>query len=229
MTPPSPTVLWERTAPTDRHSQELTTAIAEAAMTIADREGLDALSVKRVAAKVGLPTPRLGEYLTSKDDLYDFVFDAFYGEVTDPATQEEWRADLRELALVMKAAIERHPWVLELFGTRPPYGPNGLRSSERSLATMDGLDLPAAEVTSAVNTVLAYVCGSVRRARRSGPNTSDATTARYLVEVAASGSYPRVSRMLSASDELTSAESFSAGLDYVLDGIAAALAVTTAG
>jgi AcrR family transcriptional regulator len=219
-------VLWERVAPTGRTSGDLIAEIAAAAVAIADREGLAALSVKRVASKVGLPASKLGTYLTTKDDLFDLIFDAFYAGIEGSERGDEtWREDLRQLATATKAAIDLHPWVLELMGARPPYGPNGLRYSERALAALDGLDLPAAELTSAVNTVLAYVCGSVRR---SGSQSGDAATARYLLAAVESDRYPRLAQVFRDSGELTADESFRAGLECVLDGLTALVATEAA-
>lgn len=221
-------VLWGRSVPATRKNTppETMDSIAHAAIVIADREGLAGLSVKRVAAKVGLPVTALSAYLTSKDDLLDLIFDAFYAEIDPPATSDSagWRGDLTALATATRGALQRHPWALELMGARPPYGPHGLRSSERALATLDGLGLDSVAMTSAVNTVLAYVCGSIRRRPRSGASMPPAVAAEYLVAVVSSGDYPRLTQVFADTQQLTEDASFAAGLSQVLDGIAARLA-----
>jgi AcrR family transcriptional regulator len=222
--------LWTRDAPAVRGiaPEDIVGQIASVAMTIADREGLAGLSVKRVGSKLGAGSVKLESYLTSKDDLLDLIFDAFYGEIDAQAAATEsadWRAGLRAIAAATKAALGRHPWALELMGTRPPFGPNGLRSSERALSVVDGIGLDSFAMTSAVNTVLAYVCGSIRRELRgsggsvSGDESSASATAEYLQAVVASGDYPLLARIISDGENMTEASSYDAGLDQVLDGI----------
>jgi AcrR family transcriptional regulator len=197
--------------------------IAKVAVTMADREGLAGLSVKRIAAKLGVPPTKLAGFLVTKDDVLDLIFDAFYGEIDAELAPDEpagdWRASLQAIATATKGALVRHPWALELMGTRPPYGPNGLNSSERALGAVDGIGLDSFAMTSAVNTVLAYVCGSIRREHRGAPSDDAAETAKYLIDVVGSGAYPLLARIFGDSQDLTEAASYEAGLDQVLDGI----------
>jgi AcrR family transcriptional regulator len=217
--------LWGRTVPDLRNAapDQVVAEIATVAVTIADREGLAGLSVKRVASKLGGPPTKLAGFLVTKDDVLDLIFDAFYGEIGAELaandTDGDWRASLRAIATATKGALERHPWALELMGTRPPYGPHGLAGSERALAAVDGIGLDSFAMTSAVNTVLAYVCGSIRRQQRGGPSDDAAETAKYLIDAVGSGAYPLLARIFGDSQDLTEEASYEAGLDQVLDGI----------
>jgi AcrR family transcriptional regulator len=216
-------MLWGRPVPVLRgvEPDDAVGEIANVAITIADREGLAGLSVRRVASKLGVPATKLSSYLVSKDDLLDLIFDAVYGEIDaeTSAAEQSWRPALQTVAAATKGALVRHPWALELMGTRPPYGPNGLRSSERALAAVDGIGLDSFQMTSAVNTVLAYVCGSVRREQHGEPSADAGETAQYLLNAVSSGEYPRLARIFSDNQDLTEAASYDAGLEQVLDGI----------
>jgi AcrR family transcriptional regulator len=217
--------LWGRSVPDLRDSapEQVVGEIASVAVKIADREGLSGLSVKRIASKLGVAPAKLAGFLVTKDDVLDLAFDAFYGEIgAELAANDstgEWRASLQAIAAATKGALERHPWALELMGTRPPYGPNGLDGSERALAAVDGIGLDSFAMTSAVNTVLAYVCGSIRRQQRGAPSDDAAETAKYLLDAVGSGAYPRLARIFGDSQDLTEAASYEAGLEQVLDGI----------
>jgi AcrR family transcriptional regulator len=219
-------VLWQRDVPTSRGGAAAA-EIAAAAVAIADREGLQAVSVKRVATKTGMPLTQLSRFLTSKEDLHDLMFDAFYSEVAGLGGSGDWRAELQEIARSTKAAAQRHPWVLGLIGSRPPYGPNGLRSSEIALEAVDGLGLEPRAMVSAVNTILSYVYGSIRVAQTgeadgSGAQSdSEGATARYLIGVVSNGEYPALAKVLGETGDYTAEDSFEAGLQHILDAVAA--------
>jgi AcrR family transcriptional regulator len=226
-------LVWERPEPMARTGGSVLTGatIAEAGMAIADREGLHNVSVRRVASKLGITAARLEAYLPSREDLLDLLLDAAFGEI-DIATRDPngtWRDDLREIAWATQAVALQHPWLRMLAGTRTPCGPNGLRNSERVLASMDGLDLDAATTTNAVNTVLAYVYGFVQLEMAHGARKGDdvdadmarrAHTAGYLVNAVNAGDFPRLAQVFADATALTTDDAFGTGLRYVLDGIA---------
>ena len=225
-------LVWERPAPQARAGAKAITpeAIVEAATSIADREGLHAVSVKRVATKLAAPIARMEAYLPTRDDLLDLMLDGAFGEIELPerAPADDWRADLTTIARATQQVALRHPWLRSLAGTRTPCGPNGLRNSERVLAAMDGVDLDAATKTNAVNTVLAFVYGFVQlemasTARKGEDAESDLARrghmATYLLDAVGTGRYPRLAQVFEDAT-LTTEDAFGTGLGYVLDGIA---------
>ncbi len=117
--------------PAPSHSRAEITA---AAIALADSEGIDAVSMRRVAAKLGAGTGTLYRYLAGKDDLIDLMIDAVEGEDGGPAPLSgDWRQDLRAFARRARSIIHRHPWVAVLAAGRPTLGPNGLRLAEHTL------------------------------------------------------------------------------------------------
>lgn len=226
-------LVWERDNPTTHAGSRVVSdeMICDAAFAIADKEGLHAVSVKRVASKLNAPAARLEAYLASRDDLLDLMLDRAFAEVELPPHEADtdWRADLHTLATAMQVVAERHPWLRSLVGTRTPCGPNGLRVSERMLAALEACDLDALQMTHMVNTVLAYVYGFAQlqlgqNAAQSGDAADRMTrTAHYLVGAVSSGDYPNLSRLFAETPQLTTLDAFEAGLGYVLDGLAAQL------
>src|SRR6266498_4621044 len=94
--------------------------ITAAAITIADAEGLEAVSMRRIAREVGAGAMSLYRYLDSKDELVELMMDAV--EAEDPLPDKpsgEWRADLRRIAERARGILERHPWLATLAATRP--------------------------------------------------------------------------------------------------------------
>lgn len=223
-------LIWERPEPAGRGATPPPgrEQIVAAAFEIADKEGLHAVSVKRVASKLRMPAPRLEAYLSSREDLLDLMLDGAFGEIEPADEGSDWRSRLRAIAHATQVTAQRHPWLRLLAGTRTPCGPNGLRHSERALAAVDGIGLDASTMTQVVNTVLAYVYGYVQLELVEHPRKADADaeadrraqTARYLVEQVQAGDYPTLARVFSDAS-LSAADAFESGLEYVLDGIAA--------
>ncbi|MEN3358242.1 MAG: hypothetical protein V7637_2224 [Mycobacteriales bacterium] len=136
--------------------------IVAAAVGIADRDGLPAVSLRRVAAELGSGPMRIYRHVDAKHDLLDLMVDAAYGEIDIGPPPEGWRAGLTAIAASLQAVAVRHPWLAGLLAGHPPYGPNGLRLTEHALSAFAGLDVPATTVTRAVSTVIAYVIGYVQ-------------------------------------------------------------------
>jgi AcrR family transcriptional regulator len=110
-------VIWTRPeragkGPAPSHSRAEITA---AAIALADSEGIDAVSMRKVAAKLGAGTGTLYRYLSRKDDLLDLMVDTVEGEDGGPAPLSgDWRHDLRAFARRARSIIHRHPWVAVL-------------------------------------------------------------------------------------------------------------------
>jgi AcrR family transcriptional regulator len=207
--------------------------LTEAGIRVADAEGLEALTMRRVAAEIGAGTMSLYRYIDGKDDLIDLMVDAVAVEFI-PDEMEitgDWRANLRAMAEHSRAAILRHPWLAPLAAGRHASGPNRIRLMERALSMLDGLDVGVDQQLAIIGTVTAYVQGYVmselaeaEARRRTGVDVSEwmAMQAPYLMSVLRSGEYPRFARMLAeAGTAFTGAgEQFRYGLECVLEGIA---------
>src|SRR5215469_13971915 len=118
-------------------------AIVTAAVQLLDREGLAALSMRRLAEELGTGAASLYWHVGSKDGLLDLVFDQVIGEgkVPDP-DPERWQEQVKEVARAQRAASLRHPWLVRASIGRIPMGPNALRYSERILAILRAGGLP---------------------------------------------------------------------------------------
>jgi AcrR family transcriptional regulator len=118
-------------------------AIVEAAVRVLDREGLDALSMRRVADELGTGAASLYWHVGSKDGLLDLVFEKLIGEVRVPdADPARWREQVKELGRAQRAVTLRHPSLVRVSLGRIPMGPNAVRLTERVLAIMTAGGLP---------------------------------------------------------------------------------------
>ena len=234
-----PGVVWMRPVRESREAHPPLTRdkIAAAAIAVADAEGIDAVSMRRVAAELSCGTMSLYRHVRNKDELLDVMIDAGIGE--DPASRArpsgDWREDLRRSAHGMRAAILRHPWVVRVIGRRPALGPNMLAATEAALTAVDGLGLSIDQMLWTISVVNAFVTGFAVNelaerewryplAERSGPQARQwaSVMVPYIQSVIASGRYPQVSRMvIEAEDFPDPAAVFEWQLDRILDGLAA--------
>ncbi len=123
-------------------------AIIAAALRIVDSEGLDAVSMRRVAQEFGTGAASLYAYVANKDELLDLLFDQIMGEVADrwPGTEptaENWRELAKQSVRLAVEVLGGHRDVARAFQGRIPFGPNGLRVVEIQLAIMRAGGVPA--------------------------------------------------------------------------------------
>jgi AcrR family transcriptional regulator len=217
--------LWQRETPVgrDRRTQLSPEQIAHTAFAVAEVESLQAVSIKRIATRLGIPAPRLQGYLADRSELLDLMVDVALGEIDFGDGSGDWHARLQQLARVTRGAVARHPWLSGLLGLRAPSGPNGLEFTEQALRAVDGLGLDIATMARCVDAVLTFVCGSVRPTGVSGPGASRSAApalAAYLAEAVSPESFPALHRLLDEGASMSGDESFEAGLAYLLDGMA---------
>jgi AcrR family transcriptional regulator len=143
--------------------------IVTAAIALADADGLEALSMRRVAERLGGGAMSLYRYIPGKAELLDLMVDRVSAEVCDPAAAGAadlpagWRARLEQVARANRRLYERHPWLLHLPPGRPPLGPGVIGKYDYELRAVDGIGLTDVEMDS----VLALVLGYVRHATAS--------------------------------------------------------------
>ena len=114
-----------------------------AAIGVLDREGLAALSMRRLADELGAGAASLYWHVGSKDGLLDLVLDEIIGEqqVPDP-DPAKWQEQVKDVARRQRLITLRHPYVVRISIGRIPMGPNALRYSERVLAILRAGGLP---------------------------------------------------------------------------------------
>ncbi|MEV7414769.1 TetR/AcrR family transcriptional regulator [Streptomyces sp. NPDC089919] len=223
-------LVWERPeppsrpvpAPLDRER------IVRAAVRLADEDGLEAVSLRKVAGALGVGPMRLYGYLAGKDELLDLMVDAVHAEIRPVGA--DWREVLQSLAESTRRAVHAHEWLADLLGGRPQLGPHALARGEAVMASLDGVALDA--VMPVVTAVEAYVIGAVRREiaeRRAERATGmderrwQASLGPYLERTFATGRFPALATVVRDAAHLDADETFRLGLTYLLDGIGASL------
>jgi AcrR family transcriptional regulator len=222
-----PEVIWSRLERATPRARREVFRIVEAAIDVADEEGLEALSMRRLARTLGTGTTSLYRYVLSKEELLTLMVDAV--NAPDPfrnAPSGDWRAMFTTLAREHRQQLLDHPWLAGEIASRPAIGPNTLRAADEILGIASGMGLDGTTARTVVGTLLRYVRGAASDelaeldAQRRTGLTQDQwrqTVAPYVRSVIDSGRFPSFAAAVKAP-EPTDDEQFEFGLARLLDG-----------
>jgi AcrR family transcriptional regulator len=229
--PPAIRLLWGRRQRRRRGPRPALSldGVVQAAIELADAEGLGQLSMGRVAERLGFTTMSLYRYVRSKEDLLVLMSDAANPPPPEPQPGD-WRAGLREWAWGMLAGLRRRPWQLQIPITGPPIGPNGLAWMEVGLRNLAEVDLHEGEKLGVIQLLSGYVRGQAQLsyelalAARSGTGTT-ASYDQMLRQVVTAEEFPAIqglidSGVLDVPLEYDDQDDFEFGMQRVLDGVA---------
>lgn len=119
-------------------------AVVDTAIAIADDRGLVAVTLRRIADRLGVTAMALYRHVENKDDLLDQMADRLYGELAPAEPGEDWWEDLAALARATRTVLLAHPWSAPLFA-RPLAGPHSLAVDETMRASLTRAGFSAAE------------------------------------------------------------------------------------
>ncbi|TDD25978.1 TetR/AcrR family transcriptional regulator [Nonomuraea diastatica] len=190
--------------------------IVAEAIAIADEEGLAALSMQRLAARLGSGTMSLYRHVSTKDDLVSLMLDTAIGPpAEEPAEPGHWRAAIERWARDTRDIFLRHPWALALVTTPRVLGPNETAHLESAIAAMSGAGLSPRDVLNSVLLVNGYVRGAVQ------PSVDhQASSFGHELIRRAQDRFPHLNAVLShLADQGKPVDGFEFGLHRVLDGI----------
>ncbi|MFB6522648.1 TetR/AcrR family transcriptional regulator [Streptomyces sp. NPDC056401] len=207
--------------------------IVDAAVALAAGEGMDAVSMGRVAKELGVSTMSLYRYVTAKEELYILMADAGVGTPPAPSGASDWRELLSEWAYAQRAVLMANSWIVRIPLTGAPVSPNQLAWMERGLAAMAGTALREGEKVSAI----ILIGGLVRNEATMVADMMDAIVKSGVAPDQVLGRYVRTLRLMTGPDthpavtRLLESDAFSGadepdfqfrfGLDRILDGLAA--------
>jgi AcrR family transcriptional regulator len=226
-------------------------AIVAAAVRVADADGLEAVSMARVAAELGFTTMSLYRYVASKEELLQLMFNASaLGAERLVLEGDDWRSRLRAWSEIQWEMLGRHPWITQMPMPAPPLSPSSMHFVERGLQAMDGTGLPDAEKIRVIGLLTSYTLNEARMAYDAARAAQAAqagqagqagqaqqvtageqagqgapfTYEELLRELVDEQTYPRLYRLAwSAPPDARRSEheEFLSGVDLVLDGVAA--------
>ena len=230
-------LLWRDPADAPRHGprQGLSIdAVVAAATEVADTEGLEAVTMRRVAKALGVVPMTLYTYVPGKAELLDLMLDAAYASMPRPDTSgQPWRQRLAAIAEENKALFENHPWAATVSTIRPPLGPGMMAKYEHELSALDGLELDDVLMDASLTYLLGFVqawarAAAVARAVQQDSAMNDVqwwtTSGPLLARILDENAYPIAARVGSAAGAAhgtaySPGHAYTFGLQRVLDGL----------
>jgi AcrR family transcriptional regulator len=198
--------------------------VLRAAIELADRDGIEALSMRKLGQELRVDAMAMYRHVRSKDDLLDGVVEVIVGEIERPLADEDWKASLRQQAMAARRVMLRHPWARRVLEERGTSGPASLAHIEAVLATLLGAGFSMEVAHHALHVLDSRIFGFNQALfEDSGPEDPSpevaAAMARALV------GYPSISELAqSVSHEGVLGRcdddvEFAFGLDLILDGL----------
>jgi len=214
--------------------------IVSTGVAVASADGLDAVSMNRLASELGISAMALYRYVRSKDELLELMVDTALGEIMIDASDPsgDWRARLESWAWAELGAYRRHPWALLVPIKAPPITPSQITWLELGLRCLTELNIPVYERISVVLMITNYtrswatLSGTLELAMRSGDAAALARFANYggmLRRLADRSDFPALYEVIDAGVFEEEEEDYDLDLDYdfrfglarILDGLAA--------
>lgn len=196
--------------------------VLAAAVELADREGLEAVTMRRIGESIGAEAMSLYRHVDGKDDLLDGMVDVVFGEIALARGDDGWRAALRTNADSTRAALARHPWAIEIIESRLTPGPENLRHRDALLGAMRAAGFSATDATHAINLLDSFVYGMALQERTLPFDTS--APIGEVGEALAAQVTEEFPHLAAAAAELVAsgfvyADEYAFGRDLILDGL----------
>lgn len=199
----------------------------DAAVSLADAEGISAVTMRRLAQALGVEAMSLYHHVSGKDDILDGMVDAVFAEIALPE-DPDWRTAMVQRAHSMRATLRRHPWALGLMGSRTQPGPATLAHHEAMLKSLREAGFSLAATAHAAALMDAYIFGFAMQEEQLPFETGEETQA-LAADVMAGfpeGAYPyfqefAIGHVMQPGYDF--GDEFDFGLDVVLDGVQAQL------
>jgi AcrR family transcriptional regulator len=199
--------------------------VMEGAMAVADAGGLAALTIRSLAAELGVRPMSVYHYVANKEEILDGIVDVVFSEIETPTPGGDWRAELHRRAISCRAVLRRHRWAIGLLESRAAPGPATLRHHDAVLATLRAAGFSLELTAHAYAAIDSYTYGfALQEAGLPFEGEGGvADVAEPIVERFASGRYPHMAEMVAEhylQPGYDFGDEFDFGLALILDGLA---------
>jgi AcrR family transcriptional regulator len=200
--------------------------VLETAITLADRHGLEWLSMRKLADELGVAAMSLYYYVPNKLDLVDGMIDIVFGEIEPPLLDVDWKTAMRRRAVSTREALNRHRWAVGQMEGRSSHGPSNLRLHDAVLGCLRGAGFSLEMTVHAYSAQDAYIYGFALQETDMTPETSEdfAAVAEGQMETYKDvlKDYPHLVEVVGghvAKAGYDYGTEFLFGLDLILDGL----------
>jgi AcrR family transcriptional regulator len=200
--------------------------VLETAIALADRHGIEWLSMRKLADALGVAAMSLYHHVANKDQLLDAMIDVVFSEIEPPSTDDDWKTAMRKRAISTREALNRHRWAVGLMEGRGTHGPANLRLHDAVLGCLRGAGFSLEMTVHAYSVQDAYIYGFALQQADMTPETSEdfAATAEKQMETYKDvlADYPHLVEVVGghvAKAGYDYASEFLFGLDLILAGL----------
>ena len=202
--------------------------VLQGAMAVADKGGIASLTIRSLAAELGVKPMSVYHHVKNKDEILDGIVDIVFGEIELPRIGGEWHSEMWRRATSARAAMRRHPWAIGLVETRTSPGRATLRHHDAIIGTLRAGGFSVEMTAHAFALIDAYVYGFVLSEVTlpfDGPDTVP-EVAEHMMEQFSPADYPHlvefaVEHVMKPGYDY--GEEFEYGLTVILDGLASFL------
>ena len=202
--------------------------VLQGAVAVADAGGIAALTIRSLAAELGVKPMAVYHHVANKDEILDGIVDIVFGEIELPTIGGEWQTEMRRRAASAREVMRRHPWAIGLVETRTSPGPATLKHHDAVIGTLRKGGFSVAMTAHAFALIDAYVYGfalSEATLPFNGPDTVPEVAEQMMAQFTPAD-YPHlvefsVEHVMKPGYDY--GEEFEYGLGVVLDGLAASL------
>jgi len=199
--------------------------VLQAAMELADREGVGSLSMRRLGKELGVEAMSLYHHAAGgKQALLDGMVDLVFGEIELPAADGDWKAAMRRRAVSAREVLGRHPWAIALMESRRTPGPANLRHHDAVLGCLRRAGFPVALTAHAYSILDAYIYGFALQEASLPFDTPEETAevASEIMDGFAADAYPHLTEL--AVEHVLQpgydyGDEYAFGLELILDGL----------
>jgi AcrR family transcriptional regulator len=194
------------------------------AIELADRIGLDALTMRRLGEELGVEAMSIYGHVANKDDLLNRMVDEVFAEIDLPSTSGPWRPALRQRSVSFREALRRHPWAVERKGSGTNPGPATLRHHDQVLGTLLNGGFSLELTAHAISALDSYIYGFALQ-EKTLPFTTEhetAVMAESMLAQLGTTEYPYLVNFTATHvlrPGYSYGDEFIFGLDMVLDGL----------
>ena len=203
--------------------------VLRAAVALADRGGVGALSMRKLAQELGVEAMSLYHHVANKDDILDGIVDVVFGEIELPTGEAGWEAAMRRRSVSAREALRRHPWATGLMESRRTPGPANIRHHDAVLGVLRNAGFPVELAAHAYSLLDSYIYGFALQEASLPFHTPEETAevAQEIMAVFPADDYPHLAEI--ATEHVLQpgydyGDEFLYGLDLILDGLARARA-----
>jgi AcrR family transcriptional regulator len=198
--------------------------VLRAAIELADKEGIESLTMRRLGQHLGVEAMSLYKHVANKDDILDGITELTVSEIDLPPTDVDWKAAMRQRALSTRDVLTRHPWATRVMESRRNPGPATLRYFDSVIASLRAGGFPVALAAHAFSVLDSYIFGFVVQQTSLPFDTSEELTdvTSDILQQMPTDQFPHLTEM--AIEHILQpgydhADEFEFGLDLILDAL----------